>query len=111
MGAIYCMQAHSNSSKESQGTGSYEESDDDIIHLPSVVAPPPRVQIDAVDDNNVRYVIDSVTATDAQRLMNWPQRSRRTKAFAPTSAPCDNSLSPLSRARMHLRGARSVETC
>lgn len=110
MGAIYCMQAHSNSSKESHCSGSYEESDDDIIHLPSVAAPPPRVQIDAVDDNNVRYVIDSATATDAQRLMNWPQRSRRTKSPAPTSAPCDNSLSPLSRARMQLRGNRSVET-
>lgn len=110
IGAIYCMQAHSNSSKESHGTASYEESDDDIIHLPSVAAPPPRVQIDAVDDNNVRYVIDSATATDAQRLMNWPQRSRRTKSPAPTSAPCDNSLSPLSRARMQIRGNRSVET-
>ncbi|KAJ5371127.1 uncharacterized protein N7496_007219 [Penicillium cataractarum] len=110
LGTIYCMKAHSNSSKDSQGSGSFEESDDDIIHLPSVVAPPPRVQIDAVDDNNVRYVIDSATATDAQRLINWPHRSRRNKSPAPTSAPCENSLSPLSRARMQIRGARSVET-
>lgn len=109
MGAIYCMQAHSTSSKESQGSASHEDSDDDIIHLPSVAAPPPRVQIEAVDDNNVRYVIDSTTATDAQRLMSWPQRSRRTKSSAPTSTPCDNSLSPLSRARVQLRGTRSVE--
>lgn len=110
IGAIYCMQAHSNSSKDSQNTGSHEDSDDDIIHLPSVAAPPPRVQIDAVDDNNVRYVIDSATATDAQRLMSWPQRSRRNKSPVPTSTPCDNSLSPLSHARMQLRGNRSVET-
>lgn len=109
MGAIYCMQAHSTSSKESQAGAAHEDSDDDIIHLPSVAAPPPRVQIEAVDDNNVRYVIDSATATDAQRLMSWAQRSRRTKSPAPTSTPCDNSLSPLSRARMQLRGTRSVE--
>ncbi|KAF3384464.1 hypothetical protein F1880_002879 [Penicillium rolfsii] len=110
MRAIYRMQAHSNSSKESHGSPPYEESDDDIIHLPSVAAPPPRVQIDAVDDNNVRYVIDSTTAIDAQRLMNWPQRCRPSKSPAPTSAPCDHSLPSLSRARMQLRGDRSVET-
>lgn len=41
VGAIYCMQAHSTSSKDSQGSGSHEDSDDDIIHLPSVAASPP----------------------------------------------------------------------
>lgn len=109
-GAVYCMQAHSTPSGGSRSSGSHEDSDDDIIHLPSV-APPPRVQIEGVDENNVRYVIDSTTAYDAQKLMGWPQRARRADSSEPpTSAACENSLSPLSRARIQLRGTRSVET-
>ncbi|KAJ5165960.1 hypothetical protein N7492_006256 [Penicillium capsulatum] len=108
--AVYCMQAHSTPSRDSRSSGSHEESDDDILHLPSVAAPPPRVQIEGVDENNVRYMIDSDTATNAQKLMSWPQRLRRGNSPQPTSAPSMTSLSPLSRARMQLRGARSVET-
>lgn len=106
-GTVYCMQAHSTPSKDSRSSLSAEDSDDDIIHLPSVGSPPPRVQIEGVDENNVRYVIDSATATDAQKLINWPQRLRRAHSPQPY---CENSLSPLSRARMQLRGTRSVET-
>ncbi|KAJ6036653.1 hypothetical protein N7540_000932 [Penicillium herquei] len=106
-GNVYCMQAHSSPSRDSTSSLSAEDSDDDIIHLPSVTAPPPRVQIEGVDDNNVRYVIDSTSATDAQKLMSWPQRLRRAQSPQPF---CENSLSPLSRARMQLRGTRSVET-
>ncbi|KAJ6005625.1 hypothetical protein N7451_003569 [Penicillium sp. IBT 35674x] len=106
-GTVYCMQAHSTPSKDSRSSMSMEDDDDDIIHLPSIDAPPPRVQIEGVDENNVRYVIDGATATDAQNLMSWPQRLRRAQ---PSQSFCENSLSPLSRARMQLRGARSVET-
>lgn len=109
-GAVYCMQAHSTPSRDSRSSVSYEESDDDIIHLPSVAVPPPRLQIEGVDENNVRYMIDSDTAPSAQKLMSWPQRIRRGNSPQPTSAPLMSSLSPLSRARMQLRGARSVET-
>lgn len=108
---VYRMQAHSDSSGEDRSNGSHEfheESDDDIIHLPSVSAPPPpRVQIEGVDENNVRYVINSTTASDAHKLMSWPQRVRRANSPQPS---CENSLSPLARARMQLRGARSVES-
>ncbi|KAJ5098163.1 hypothetical protein N7532_005164 [Penicillium argentinense] len=107
-GAVYCMQAHSDSS-QGRNNGSrdaYEESDDEIIHLPSVGAPP-RVQIEGVDENNVRYVIDSATVGDAHKFMSWPQRVRRSNSSQPA---CENSLSPLTRARMQLRGAHSVET-
>lgn len=111
-GAVYCMQAHSTPSGDSRSSGSHEDSDEDIIHLPNVGAPPPRVQVEGVDENNVRYVIDSTTAYDAQKLMNWPQRARRTNSpQPPTSAAYENSLSLLSRARVQLRGSRSVETC
>ncbi|KAJ5568232.1 hypothetical protein N7450_010718 [Penicillium hetheringtonii] len=109
-GTVYRMQAHSDSSGEERSTGSHEfheESDDDIIHLPSVGAPPPRVQIEGVDENNVRYVINSATASDAHKLMSWPQRVRRANSPQPS---CENSFSPLARARMQLRGARSVES-
>jgi hypothetical protein len=99
---VYCMQAHSTPSSH----GSHEDSDDDIIHLPSLTMPPPRVQIEGVDENNIRYVIDAASPDDAQKLMYWPQRIRGGVG----SNVYGNSLSPLSRARMQLRGSRSVET-
>ncbi|KAJ5423493.1 hypothetical protein N7491_008709 [Penicillium cf. griseofulvum] len=99
-GTVYCMQAHSAPSSDA----SNEDSDDDIIHLPNLSAP--RVQIEGVDENNIRYVIDAASADEAQKLMYWPQHIRRGGA----SNPYGNSLSPLSRARMQLRGSRSVET-
>lgn len=99
-GTVYCMQAHSTPSSNT----SQEDSDDDIIHLPNLT-PPPRVQIEGVDENNIRYVIDAASPDEAQKLMYWPQQVRRggTNHYG-------NSLSPLSRARMQLRGSRSVET-
>lgn len=112
-GAVYTMQAHSTPSNESPSSGSHEDSDDDIIHLPSVSAPPPpppRVTIEGVDENNVRYVIDSATPHDAHKLMSWPQRGRRANTRQQTSSGYENSVSPLSRARIQLRGSRSVET-
>ncbi|KAJ5497251.1 hypothetical protein N7463_009238 [Penicillium fimorum] len=99
-GTVYCMQAHSAPSSDD----SNEDSDDDIIHLPSLSTP--RVQIEGVDENNIRYVIDAASVDEAQKLMYWPQHIRRSGA----SYPYGNSLSPLSRARMQLRGSRSVET-
>lgn len=99
---VYCMQAHSTPAS----MGSLDDDDDDIIHLPSLGMPPPRVQIEGVDENNIRYVIDAASPDDAQRLMYWPRRIRGgvgSNAFG-------SSLSPLSRARMQLRGSRSVET-
>ncbi|KAJ5508500.1 hypothetical protein N7527_010643 [Penicillium freii] len=100
-GTVYCMQAHSVPSSDA----SQEDSDDDIIHLPNP-SPPPRVQIEGVDENNIRYVIDAASPDEAQKLMYWPQQVRR----GGMSSPYGNSLSPLSRARMQLRGSRSVET-
>jgi hypothetical protein len=96
------MQAHSTPSSDD----SNEDSDDDIIHLPSPIMPAPRVQIEGVDENNIRYVIDAASPDDAQKLMYWPQRIRGGVG----SNIYGNSLSPLSRARMQLRGSRSVET-
>ena len=100
-GTVYCMQAHSAPSSDS----SHEDSDDDIIQLPNP-CPPPRVQIEGVDENNIRYVIDTASPDEAQKLMYWPHQARRNG----TARPYGNSLSPLSRARMQLRGSRSVET-
>ena len=102
-GTVYCMQAHS-SSNDIQDE--HEDSDDEIIQLPSVSVSPPRVQIEGVDENNVRYIIDSSTHLDAEKLINWPQRARQ---ISPQLG-CERSLSPRTRARMQLRGARSVET-
>ncbi|KAJ5367138.1 hypothetical protein N7541_001079 [Penicillium brevicompactum] len=96
---IYCMQAHSSPSP-------HEDDDDDIIHLPSLLTP--RVQIEGVDENNIRYVIDASSAEEAQKLMYWPHRIKG--GVGSGSKVYGTSLSPLSRARMQLRGSRSVET-
>lgn len=111
---VYCLQAHSTPSKDSS-SGSADDSDDDIIHLPSVGAAPapPRVQIEGVDENNVRYVIDSASPSDAQKLMSWSRRGAGRGAANGnnnTASAYESSLSPLSRARVQLRGSRSVET-
>ncbi|KAJ5295578.1 hypothetical protein PENANT_c001G03462 [Penicillium antarcticum] len=99
-GTIYCLQAHSTPS----ASDSQEDSDDDdIIHLPSVNMAP-RVQIEGVDENNVRYVIDAAS-DEAQKFMHWPQRTAR----GVNRNAYENSLSPSSPARMQLRGSRSVE--
>jgi hypothetical protein len=100
---VYCMQAHSNSNDSENEP---EDTDDEILQLPSVSVSPPRVQIEGVDENNVRYVIDSSATVDAEKLIQWPQRARR---ISPQIG-CERSLSPRTRARMQLRGARSVET-
>jgi hypothetical protein len=102
-GTVYCMQAHSNSNDSENEP---EDTDDEILQLPSVSVSPPRVQIEGVDENNVRYVIDSSATVDAEKLIQWPQRARR---ISPQIG-CERSLSPRTRARMQLRGARSVET-
>lgn len=102
-GTVSSMQAKSVPSKDSKSSLSVDESDDDIIHLPSVAAPP-RVQIEGVDLNNVHYFVDSSTPSEAHKLMSWPQRGQSTNASA------ESRLGPIARARMQLRGVRSVET-
>ncbi|KAJ5894074.1 hypothetical protein N7495_005765 [Penicillium taxi] len=99
----HCMQAHSTPSKDSQKSLSIDGMDDDILHLPSP-GPPPLLQIEGVDVNNVHYVIDS---EDAARLVNWKHRATHSNPPAPI---CDRSLSPLSRPGLQLRNSRSVET-
>ncbi|KAI2789579.1 hypothetical protein POX_d05073 [Penicillium oxalicum] len=87
--SVHCLQAQSFSSHSWQNSEAHEESDDDIIHLPSVDVSPPRVQVNAVDENNVRYLIDSSMAPEAHRLINWPRRSNRGKYDSPALAPLD----------------------
>ncbi|EKV06060.1 hypothetical protein Pdw03_3408 [Penicillium digitatum] len=99
-GTVHRMQAHSAPSSNS----SHEDSDDEIIELPNP-SPTPRVQIEGVDEKNIRYIIDAASPDEAQKLLHWPQQFRRGRA----SSPYGSSLSPLSRARMQLRGLRSVD--
>ncbi|CAL5873335.1 uncharacterized protein PFLUO_LOCUS7606 [Penicillium psychrofluorescens] len=108
-GTVCCLQAHSTASRDSQTS---EDTDDEIIQLPSVAGPPPpRVQIEGVDENNVRYVIDSASPIDAQMLMNWPQRARRdSKPKKSSNTSYQTAPTSLSRARMQLRASRSVDT-
>ncbi|KAK1139750.1 hypothetical protein N8T08_011214 [Aspergillus melleus] len=61
------------SSSEGRPSFSADDSDEEVIQLPSVGIP--CVQIQGVDENNVSYVTGPTTPRTAYRLMNWPRKS------------------------------------
>lgn len=88
-----------------------EDSDDEVIHLPSSVETP-RAQVHGVDKNNVKYVVNNSTPSDAYRLMNWPQKRRSSDTSDESlMLPEANSfpLPPLSRQGQQLRISRSFD--
>ncbi|KAJ5488735.1 hypothetical protein N7539_003625 [Penicillium diatomitis] len=96
IGSIHYLQAKSTCPRDYQDRDTHEDSDDDIIHLPSVALPPRRVRVDAVDENNVRYMIDPSVSADAHRLINWPRRSNRgTPSFCAATNPLDLDTSTI----------------
>ncbi|CEL08919.1 hypothetical protein ASPCAL12064 [Aspergillus calidoustus] len=62
------------SADDSPNSFSTNDSDSEIIHLPSIPSIP-RVQIHGVDENNVTYVAENTSPRNAYRLMNWPRKS------------------------------------
>ncbi|KAL3467868.1 hypothetical protein BJX64DRAFT_124233 [Aspergillus heterothallicus] len=66
------------SADDSPSSFSTNDSDSEIIHLPSVPSIP-RVQIHGVDENNVTYVTENTSPRKAYRLMNWPRKSSRSR--------------------------------
>ncbi|KAE8147611.1 hypothetical protein BDV25DRAFT_159997 [Aspergillus avenaceus] len=54
---------------------SADDSDEEVIELPSVDIP--ALQIQGIDENNVTYIAENTTPRSAYRLMSWPQQSGR----------------------------------
>ncbi|KKK20535.1 hypothetical protein ARAM_005869 [Aspergillus rambellii] len=81
---LYMRAQTSGSDRESRASLSADDSDDEIIHLPSV-GTIPQVQIHGVDENNVTYVAaENTTPRNAYRLMNWPRKSNRSVSWRST---------------------------
>ncbi|KAH8429576.1 uncharacterized protein LDX57_007244 [Aspergillus melleus] len=66
------------SSSEGRSSFSADDSDEEVIQLPSVGIP--CVQIQGVDENNVSYVTGPTTPQTAYRLMNWPRKSNKSRS-------------------------------
>ncbi|KAL2862765.1 uncharacterized protein BJX67DRAFT_291418 [Aspergillus lucknowensis] len=98
--SVLQMRAHTSPSTEDSSTIlSTDDSDSDIIHLPSVSGLP-RVQIHGVDENNVTYIAENTTPRNAYRLMNWHRKSSRSYTLR-------NSFA---RGGHHSPNGRSVES-
>lgn len=124
--SVYYMRAQTSaSSSDSHPSFSVDDSDEEVIQLPSVGIP--QVQIQGVDENNVTYVAGNTSPQTAYRLMNWPRKtsSGRTASLrghgyghghsqqpSVTSEPRQHysSSRPASRSRHMVRAARSVES-
>ncbi|PLB51117.1 hypothetical protein P170DRAFT_509151 [Aspergillus steynii IBT 23096] len=94
------------SSSESWNSLSVDDSDEEVIQLPSVDIP--YVQIQGVDENSVSYVTGQTPPQDAYRLMNWPRKSR--KSISLKNRPGSNHSQPTPKLEHHVRGMRSVES-
>ncbi|KAL2838299.1 hypothetical protein BJY01DRAFT_35270 [Aspergillus pseudoustus] len=75
---LYMRAQTSPSADDSPTSFSTDDSDSEIIHLPSVPGIP-RVQIHGVDENNVSYVAENTSPRNAYRLMNWSRKSSRSQ--------------------------------
>ncbi|KAL4801148.1 hypothetical protein BDV19DRAFT_352806 [Aspergillus venezuelensis] len=81
--SVLYMRAQSSTSDD--GSLSFDDSDSDIIHLPSAPGIP-KVKISGVDENDVTYATENTTTRNAYRLMNWPRKSSRSVNLRTTFA-------------------------
>ncbi|KAF9883441.1 hypothetical protein FE257_003485 [Aspergillus nanangensis] len=114
--SVFCMRAHTSASSSSDSHPSLsldDDSDEEVIQLPSVGVP--HVQIHAVDENNVAYLAENTSPQNAYRLMNWPRKlPGRSVSLRGDLDACRRqgqvSVSQRQRQRPVVRGVRSVES-
>ncbi|KAL4893472.1 hypothetical protein BDV59DRAFT_26176 [Aspergillus ambiguus] len=109
----YMRAQTSASSSDSHPSFSVDDSDEEVIQLPSVGAP--HGQIHAVDQNNVTYIAENTTPQNAYRLMNWPRKAGRTVSLRDAAPAAGrqhhrSSQSSSSRRGDAVRDAWSVES-
>lgn len=105
--SVFHMRAQASAS--SINSFSADDSDEEVIELPSVGIP--QLQIHGVDENNVTYVAENTSPRNAFRLMSWPQRSGRSVSLRGNWFTNETSNSP---SRSSSRGGlttRSVASC
>lgn len=106
--SVYCLRAQSSASHENT------PEDDSTNDLPSIETP--RPQFHGIDKNNVKFIIQNSTPSDAQRLMNWPQRRNPHPSESDEEGLILNEtdsfpLPPRSRSGPRLRVSRSLDAC
>ncbi|KAE8318080.1 hypothetical protein BDV41DRAFT_411388 [Aspergillus transmontanensis] len=105
--SVFHMRAQASAS--SINSFSADDSDEEVIELPSVGIP--QLQIHGVDENNVTYIAENTSPRNAFRLMSWPQRSGRSVSLRGNWFTNENNNSP---SRSSSRGGlttRSVASC
>ena len=112
--SVYCLRAQTSTHDRPRNHlyGHVEDSDDEVVHLPSCSVETPRVQVHGIDKNNVQYVVNNSTPRDAYRLMNWPQKRRGSDSSEESmifSGTNSFPLPPLSRPSQQLRNSRSMD--
>ncbi|GFF33248.1 hypothetical protein IFM61606_05761 [Aspergillus udagawae] len=108
--SVYYMRAQTcSSSSDGRNSFSADDSDEEVIQLPSIATS--CVQIQAVDKNNVTYMMENTTPRNAYRLMNWPHGTRRALSSRGSSVTGANKSAHHSPRHEHLiRSTRSVES-
>jgi hypothetical protein len=108
--SVYYMRAQTySSSSDGRNSFSADGSDEEIIQLPNIATS--GVQIQAVDENNVTYMMGTTTPRNAYRLMNWPRGTRRTFSSRGSSVVSASKSAHHPPRHEHLiRSARSVES-
>ncbi|KAL4787901.1 hypothetical protein BJX76DRAFT_248597 [Aspergillus varians] len=83
--SILYMRAQTASSDDITESFATDDSDSDIIQLPSVSGSP-QTHTKSVDVNNMAYAAENTTPREAHRLMNWPRKSSRSLSLRSTFA-------------------------
>ncbi|KAE8352848.1 hypothetical protein BDV28DRAFT_134376 [Aspergillus coremiiformis] len=91
--SVFHMRAQASASSVNNHVSlSEDDSDDEVIELPSVGIP--QLQIRGIDQNNVTYTAENTTPRSAFKLMSWPQRSGRSASFQGDSISNENNNGP-----------------
>ncbi|PYH91714.1 hypothetical protein BO71DRAFT_459367 [Aspergillus ellipticus CBS 707.79] len=104
--SVLYMRAQASASRPSF---SVDDSDEEIIQLPSVGMP--QLCIQGVDQNNVTFVTRNTSPRNAYRLMNWPRKSGAKIALRNTISDEDVPSRTSSRNGPQVWETRSVQSC
>ncbi|KAB8072195.1 hypothetical protein BDV29DRAFT_177852 [Aspergillus leporis] len=105
--SVFHMRAQASASSiRSRMSFSGDDSDEEVLVLPSVEVP--QVHIHGVDDNSVTYIAENTTPRNAFRLKSWPQRSGRSLSLRGNSYTNESNNIPSRSSSRDEHTTRSV---
>lgn len=111
--SVYYMRAQASASRNRLSTMT-ADTDDEIIHLPSVETP--RAQVHGTDKHNVKYIVENTSASNASRLMNWAKKGHQSETDDDSLVLNETDSFPLpprtmsGRQHPQLRNSRSLDS-